>query len=52
MTLPFIDAIGTGPIPCPCCGICDRLTSGWSSEFGTPQVLFCEGCGTPMVRTR
>jgi hypothetical protein len=34
---------------CPRCGPVDRLTSGPLSGDELPEVLFCGGCGDPLV---
>jgi len=34
---------------CPGCGPCDGLTSGWLGPDDEPSVLYCKGCGTPVV---
>lgn len=34
---------------CPSCGEVEGLTTGWLGFDQEPSVLFCKGCGTPLV---
>lgn len=35
---------------CNGCGLCPGLTTGWFvTPLEEPEVLFCMGCGTPVV---
>jgi hypothetical protein len=34
---------------CPRCGPVEALTSGFLALDESPQVLFCKGCGEPLV---
>ena len=34
---------------CSRCGLVESLTSGWLGFDDSPTVLFCGGCGVPLV---
>lgn len=48
--MPLVSMAELEALPwCPRCGPVEALVSGWLLFEEEPTVLFCKGCGTPLV---